>query len=176
MLFHFKYFIMKNTLSSKDQNQFQIKSTRADWWDYSNSGLYFVTICTKFMRPSFGTLDGENVILNQLGQLARLNWLQIPKFFPFTNLGPFIIMPNHLHGIIGIEKTSDFLEINQARFGPQSNNLASIIRGFKSSVTVEARKLDADFAWQARFHDRIIRDETELENIIIYIFDNPIKG
>lgn len=167
---------MKNTLSTKDQNKFQIKSTRADWWDYSNNGLYFVTICTKFMRPSFGRLESEKVILNQLGQLARLNWLQIPTFFPFTNLGPFVILPNHIHGIIGIEKTSDFFKINQARFGPQSNNLASIIRGFKSSVTVEARKLDADFAWQARFHDRIIRDETELENIIQYIYDNPIKS
>ena len=175
-MFHFEYFIMKKTLSVKDQNKCQIKSTRAEWWDYSNNGLYFVTICTKFMRPSFGTLGNEKVILNQLGQVARINWLQIPTFFPFTYLGPFIIMPNHLHGIIGIEKASDFLEINQARFGPQSNNLASIIRGFKSSVKVEARKFDADFAWQARFHDRIIRDETELENIIQYIYDNPIKG
>ena len=128
------------------------------------------------MRHSFGKLGNEKVILNQLGQVARINWLQIPTFFPFTYLGPFIIMPNHLHGIIGIEKASDFLEINQARFGPQSNNLASIIRGFKSSVKVEARKFDADFAWQARFHDRIIRDETELENIIQYIYDNPMKG
>ncbi len=167
---------MKNTLCPKDQNRFQIKSARADWWDYSTDGLYFVTICTKFMRPSFGMLESEKVVLNKVGLIARNNWLQIPTFFPFTHLGPFIIMPNHVHGIIGIEKTSNFLEINQARFGPQSNNLASIIRGFKSSVTVEARKLDADFAWQSRFHDRIIRDEMELENIIQYIYDNPIKG
>jgi putative transposase len=167
---------MKNTISPKEQNRFQIKSTRADWWDYSTDGLYFVTICTKFMRPSFGMLDSEKVVLNNVGLIAHNNWLQIPTFFPFTHLGPFIIMPNHVHGIICIEKTSNFLEINQARFGPQSNNLASIIRGFKSSVTVEARKLDADFAWQSRFHDRIIRDEMELENIIQYIYDNPIKG
>ena len=167
---------MKNTISTKEQNRFQIKSTRADWWDYSTNGLYFVTICTKFMRPSFGILESEKVILNQLGQVARLNWLQIPTFFPFTNLGPYIIMPNHLHGIIGIEKKSSFSEINQKRFGSQSNNLASIIRGFKSSVTVEARKIDADFAWQSRIHDRIIRDEIELENIIQYIYDNPLKG
>ncbi|WP_395766957.1 transposase [Aquirufa sp.] len=167
---------MKNTISPKDQNRFQIKSTRADWWDYSASGLYFVTICTKLMKPSFGRLENEKVILSTIGKIADTNWQKITKYFPYVHLGPYIIMLNHLHGIILIDKSFSKSENNQAKFGSQSNNLASIIRGFKSSVTVEARKLDADFSWQARFHDRIIRDENELENIIQYIYDNPIKG
>ena len=85
-------------------------------------------------------------------------------------------MPNHLHGIIKIDRANKNQENNQAKFGPQSGNLASVIRGYKSSVTIEARKTDTKFAWQARFHDRIIRDENELNNIIQYIYDNPIKG
>jgi REP element-mobilizing transposase RayT len=128
------------------------------------------------MRPSFGTLSNEHVTLNNIGKIAKTNWESISNYFPFATLGPFVIMPNHLHGIILIEKSNEIKENKQAKFGPQSNNLASIIRGFKSSVTIEARKTDSKFAWQARFHDRIIRDENELENIIQYIYDNPIKG
>ena len=60
--------------------------------------------------------------------------------------------------------------------GPQSNNLASIIRGFKSSVTIEARKIEPNFTWQKLYYDRIVRNEQELENVIQYIYDNPIKG
>ncbi len=61
------------------------------------------------------------------------------------------------------------------KFGPQSNNLASIIRGFKIGVTKSARLIHADFAWQSRYHDRIIRDQAEHERIALYIQDNPIN-
>ena len=116
------------------------------------------------------------MILNRTGNIAKRNWELIPKYFPFVSLGPFIIMPNHLHGIIAIEKTQETSTGVSANFGPQSDNLASIIRGYKSSVTIEARKIDPLFCWQARFYVRIIRDETELQNIIQYISDNPMKG
>ena len=167
---------MKNKINLIHQNKFQIKTTRADWWDYSSNGLYFITICTKYMQPSFGILNLEEVVLNRVGKVVKTNWEKIPHYFPFATIGPFIVMPNHLHGIILIEKSIEIQENKPAKFGPQSNNLASIIRGFKSSVMIEARKIDFEFAWQARFHDRIIRDENELENIIQYIYDNPIKG
>jgi len=167
---------MKNTIGPKEQNKFQVKTIRADWWDYSANGIYFITICTKYMHPSFGILYQEEVILNKVGMLAKTNWEKISIYFPFATLGPFVVMPNHLHGIIKIDRANKNQENNQAKFGPQSGNLASVIRGYKSSVTIEARKTDTKFAWQARFHDRIIRDENELNNIIQYIYDNPIKG
>ena len=109
-------------------------------------------------------------------KIAKRNWEQIPKYFPYVSLGPFIIMPNHLHGIIAIEKTQEALNLVSAKFGPQSGNLASTIRGYKSSVTIKVRKKYPLFCWQDRFFDRIVRDETELQNIIQYIYDNPIKG
>ena len=167
---------MKNTINAKEQNKFQIKSIRADWWDYSSNGIYFITICTKNMRPSFGILNQEEVILNKVGEVAKTIWNKIPHYFPFASLRAFVIMPNHLHGIILFEKSTTIKNNTAAKFGPQSNNLGSIIRGFKSSVTIEARKTDFEFAWQSRFYDRIIRNENELENIIQYIYDNPIKG
>ena len=166
---------MKNSIGKVEQNKYQIKTIRADWWDYSSSGVYFVTICLKKMHPVFGKLVLETVSLNSIGLIANTNWLRIPEFFPFISLGPYIIMPDHLHGIIFANKLTNTF-VNQKKMGPQSNNLASIIRGFKSSVTIEARKIEPNFAWQKLYFDRIIRNEEELENVIQYIYDNPIKG
>ena len=96
---------MKKSITPKELNKYQIKSIRADWWDYSSSGLYFITICTKQMHHFFGEIEKEQMILNRTGNIAKRNWELIPKYFPFVSLGPFIIMTNHLHGIIAIEKT-----------------------------------------------------------------------
>ncbi len=167
---------MKKKISQKELNKYQIKSIRANWWDYASNGNYFITICTKNMIPFFGKLVNEKVNLSEIGNIAQTNWEKISCYFPYVSLGPYIIMPNHLHGIITIEKSSYPNLIEDAKFGPQSGNLASIVRGYKSSVTIEARKLNLDFCWQARFYDRIIRDENELQNIIEYIYDNPLKG
>ena len=175
-IFQIENSTMKKSITPKELNKYQIKSIRADWWDYSSSGLYFITICTQQMHHFFGEIEKEKVILNKTGNIAKKNWELIPKYFPFVSIGPFIIMPNHLHGIIAIEKNQKTSNKVSAKFGPQSGNLASIIRGYKSSVTIEARKTNPLFCWQARFYDRIIRDETELQNIIQYIYDNPMKG
>jgi REP element-mobilizing transposase RayT len=167
---------MKKKIGLKELNKYQIKSIRANWWDYASNGNYFITICTKNMNQFFGKIRNEKVELNEIGNITKRNWENISTYFPFVSLGPYIIMPNHLHGIIKIDKSLQPVITDEAKFGPQSENLASIMRGFKSSVTIEARKIDPIFCWQARFYDRIIRDEKELQNIIEYIYDNPLQG
>jgi len=165
---------MKKKISLKELNKYQIKSIRANWWDYASNGNYFITICTKNMIQFFGKISNEKVVLNEIGNIAKRNWENIPTYFPYVTLGAYIIMPNHIHGIIKIEKSFEPVFSEDAKFGPQSGNLASIIRGFKSSVTIDASKFEPNFCWQARFYDRIIRDEKELQNIIEYIYDNPL--
>ncbi len=94
----------------------------------------------------------------------------------------FIIMPNHIHGIIISDKTVETQnfaslqhENNINKFGPQSQNLAAIIRGFKAAVKKYAVINNIIFSWQPRFYDRIIRNECELFNIRKYIVYNPYK-
>ena len=91
-------------------------------------------------------------------------------------LGNFVVMPNHFHGILIIgqnEYNSTTKTINPNKFGPQSKNLASIIRGFKSAVTTYCKKTgNTHFAWQTRFHEHIIRDSAEYERIQNYIANN----
>ena len=107
-----------------------------------------------------------------IAEIAAEHWLRIPQFFPFVSLDSFVIMPNHIHGILFINKV-ETEEWKQNKFGSQSQNIPSIIRGFKSSVKRYANAEKIPFEWQERYHDRIIRDNKELENTRLYIFNNP---
>lgn len=119
------------------------------------------------------------MVPSEIGQIVATEWLKTPDIRPDMNLelGEFIVMPDHFHGIIfigGIDAMHGVsTEPYKNQFGPQSKNLASIIRGFKSAVTIQARRIDPDFGWQAGFHDHIIRNQNAYENISKYIMDNP---
>ncbi|WP_188460532.1 transposase [Marivirga lumbricoides] len=176
-------------MSQKFQNKYRIASARLKNWDYGSNAAYFVTICTKNRECFFGEIQNGEMILNDVGRIANDCWWQIPEHFPFVKLGNHIIMPNHVHGIVVIDKPTDdrndirmietqnFASLRTPqtgnRFGPQSKNLASIIRGFKSGVTMGARSINPDFAWQARYHDHIIRDDQSFHRISDYIKNNP---
>jgi len=128
--------------------------------------------------------------LSEIGKMAEKYWLEIPDHFPFVILDAFVIMPNHVHGIIIIDKPYDehnvetqniaSLQLPQPlkqknKFGPQSQNLSSIIRGFKIGVTKHALLINHGFAWQPRFYDHIIRDEKSYHQIADYIRNNSLK-
>lgn len=107
-----------------------------------------------------------------IAEIATEHWLRIPHFFPFAVIDSFIIMPNHIHGILFINKPEN-QGWQQNKFGSQSNNIPSIIRGFKSSVKRHANNNNIVFEWQEKYYDRIKRDNKELENTRLYIFNNP---
>ena len=117
--------------------------------------------------------------LLDIGKIALKYWQQIPKHFPFVLLDEYIIMPNHIHGILVIDKpveTQNFASLrNGNKFGPQSRNLASIIRGSKIGVKKWAITHNFDFFWQPRYYDHIIRNEESLNRIRQYIRQNPLK-
>jgi REP element-mobilizing transposase RayT len=149
-------------------------------WDYGSNAVYFVAICTANKTHYFGEVVEGKMQLSEIGRFAEQCWYEIPEHFPFVALDGFVVMPNHVHGIIVIDKpvethiveTQDFVPLrqNQNKFGPQSQNLASIVRGYKIGVTKHAKLLQISFAWQARFHDHIIRDEDSYFRIAEYIF------
>ncbi len=85
------------------KNKYRIDSTRLKDYDYSQDGSYFVTICTKERELFFGEVQNNKMILNDLGVIAEKYWLEIPQHFENTELDEFIIMPNHIHGIIVID-------------------------------------------------------------------------
>lgn len=165
-------------------DRYRVASARLPGYDYGQSGAYFVTICTHNRQPSFGTVevpaegwDAAYVQPTALGQRARAGWASIPQFAPFVTLDAFVLMPDHVHGVLLFDKNepSGPPLPYENRFGPQRENLASVLRGFKSGVTTFARMQGIAFQWQPRFHDRIVRSDDELTRIRRYIETNPSR-
>ena len=167
-------------MEDKYLNKYRTTPARLIGWDYGAHGLYFVTICTKDRLHYFGEIvasEGPNSVSfkpTEMGSVAYDNWLKVPEHFPFVELDEFVVMPDHIHGILFINKP-DKTDWDLNKFGAQSRNLASIIRGYKASVKKHATINEINFAWQPKYHDRIIRNENEYQNIKQYIFDNPEK-
>jgi len=183
-------------MATKYQNKYRIASARLKHWDYANSASYFITICTANREHFFGEIINQKMNLSVLGKIVEQQWIKTIDIRPDMNLslGEFIVMPNHFHGIIfigeneynggtdamrrrrdamhGVSTTTTETTTGN-KFGPQSKNLASIVRGFKSAVTTWARKHHITFNWQSRYHDHIIRNTTEYNRIANYILNNP---
>ena len=163
-------------MNDKYQNTYRIQTARAAWHNYAG-GVYFITICTKNHIHYFGEILDHKMKLSAIGNYAAQCWESIPKHFPHVSTPLFVVMPNHIHGILIIEDPhQERATIASKRphneFGTQSLNLASVIRGFKIGVTKYARKAGLDFSWQPRYYDHIIRNADELNRISLYIENN----
>ena len=88
----------------KFQNKYRVASARLQNWDYGSNAVYFITICTKNREHFFGEMDNKKMMLNSIGKLAEQFWIEIPKHFTFIEFGNFVVMPNHVHGILIIDK------------------------------------------------------------------------
>jgi putative transposase len=95
---------MKN---EKFRNRYRIPSARAPWWDYGRNGAYFVTICTKQHVRFFGKISEGVMYHSKIGELAFNFWKEIPERFSYISLDAFVIMPDHMHGILVIDKMDD---------------------------------------------------------------------
>ncbi len=172
-------------MSSLFQNKYRIPSARLQTWNYSNEGMYFITICTLNRENYFGEItDNGKIQLSELGKIAEIQWMKTIDLRPDMNLelGECVVMPNHFHGIImigenkfNVTRRDAMHGVSTNKFGPQSKNIASIIRGYKSAITTYARKNKIVFEWQARFHDHIIRSTEEYYHISNYIINNPVE-
>lgn len=169
------------------------QSIRYPGYDYSQPGHYFITICTKERECIFGEIKNGIIGLSDIGIIVQNEWLNTSKLRQNIILDEFIIMPNHIHGIIEITHavgdSNVGIDCNQSLpdntifqrqphpFGPQSNNLFAIIRGFKGSTTKQINTMtgntEGGSIWQSRFYDVIIDTDDELNIIRNYIKNNP---
>jgi len=152
-------------------------SLRLRGHDYAATGAYFVTICTHRRECLLGRIVNGNVQLNDVGCIIVSEWVRSASIRPEIDLDAFVVMPNHVHGIIRIE--SDRCRgarpcAPTARRPPRS--LGSFVAGFKSATTMRVNALRGTPRaplWQRNYHDRVIRDADELTRIRTYIHDNP---
>lgn len=160
------------------------KHIRLRNFDYASDGWYFVTICTQNRESYFGEINDQQMVLTGIGEIARQLWTEIPVHFPMAELGEFVVMPNHVHGIIGIHRTAvacnsptacNIPTKNQymATISPKPGTLSAMIRSYKSAVTKRCHDNHiSNFGWQSRFHDHIIRNQDEFDRIEKYIMEN----
>ena len=178
-------------MSDKYQKKYRIPSARLPGYDYGQNGAYFITICTKnrvhyfgeIIQSSGGIAETQNFASLQptpIGTIVNEFWKKIPEHFPFIILDEYVVMPDHIHGILVINKEETHDNASQHpetgytnKFGPQSGNISSVIRGYKAGVKSYATINEIEFAWQPRFHDHIIRDNDEMNRIRKYIIENP---
>jgi REP element-mobilizing transposase RayT len=174
-------------MSEKFQGKYRSDTFRAQWWDYGWEGAYFVTICAHEMEWFFGRVENKCMQLSPAGEIAHSIWHHIPNQFSDVALDAFVVMPNHVHGIVRIlpEKTyksTSAINTNDGNGGITRDknpmfhrNLSRVIRWYKGRCAFEIRKINPAFQWHTRFHDRIIRNETEYQNVVDYINNNPEK-
>ncbi|KAF0141173.1 MAG: transposase [Ignavibacteriales bacterium] len=159
---------------AKFKETFRVDSARLKEWDYSNPWYYYVTINSKNHVEYFGIVANGKMMLNELGRAVDEYWNEIPKHFKMVELDSYVVMPNHVHGIIIINRTVETRHASSLQH--KTITLSDIIGSFKSAVTKKIRENGYNnFSWQPRFYDRIIRNEKELYNIQKYVGQNPLK-
>jgi REP element-mobilizing transposase RayT len=166
------------------------RSIRLQEYDYTNEGAYFVTICTHQREPLFGAIADGDVILTQIGAIVDECWSAIPDHFPAVELDAYVVMPNHLHGIVIITQHAANVGARHAvplqsrpeptpvqAFGkPISGSLPMIVRSFKSAaarLVNISRDTPSAPLWQRNYYEHIIRNENDLNRIRAYIENNP---
>ena len=177
----------------KFQGKYRIESTRLKDYDYSLNGAYFVAICPKNSMHLFGSIVDQKLIPNRQAEVVTECWLGLPAHYANCVLDKFIIMPNHVHGIIIIDNEiaetglkPDKVVVVETGLKPVSTAgrvakpypLSEIIRGFKTFSTRrtnEYQNTRGKPLWQSRFYDHIIRNGEKLKRIRQYIIENPLK-
>ena len=141
---------------------------------YGGHFAYYITICAFQKRLLFGSCDGVQVTLTELGRLVQNSWLETQALRPEAVLDELIVMPNHMHAIVRL--TSEEPGHDPASVSPMQKPLFRVVGGFKSHVTSVWRAMKNDETlqvWQVRFNDRVIRTEHELLHEREYIRANP---
>lgn len=180
-----------------DPKKHNRRSIRLKGYNYSKAGLYFITICCENRKNRFGKIENDEMILNEYGQIAYQEWEKLSDRFINLELDVFQIMPNHVHGIIGIkqfisaELISDNFNIDHLVIGQPEEiplemdreniqkTIGDIVGAYKSLVSNEYLKIAKQNnevmgkLWQRNLFEHIIRNEASYQNISDYVINNP---
>ncbi len=156
------------TMTLDPQHIYRRQSLRIPDFDYGSGYVYYVTICVQEKKRLFGEIKNSKMTLNDSGEMIVRWWKKLPEKFPGISVDRFVVMPNHLHGIIHNEKATNI-------------SLSKIMQWFKTMTTNEyIRRVTEDgwqsFSWklwQRNYYEHIIRDESDYYRICGYIEDNP---
>jgi putative transposase len=166
-----------------DPNKHHQRSIRLQGYDYSRQGAYFVTLCTTNRECLFGEIVDGKLMLNEYGQIVNEEWLNTALVRPSVELDEYVVMPNHLHGIIVLTDTDRVGATRRVApsayppKGPITGSIGAIIAQFKAVSTKRINRLRSVRGvrvWQRNYFEHIIRNERSLNQIREYIQNNPL--
>ena len=156
-------------------------------YDYSTAGAYFITAVTAGRECLFGEIESGEMCLSSTGRIVQSCWEQIPTHFPNVGVEAYVIMPNHIHGIlliyightkVGAQHAAPLQQNDITKPNPkvEPGSLGAIIRSFKSAVTRQVRQeMSPTTIWQRNYYEHIVRNPKDYEKITAYILDNPLN-
>lgn len=136
------------------------RSPRLKAYDYASEGAYFVTVCSADRACIFGQILWDAMQPSATAQIVETCWREIPVHYPGASTDAFVVMPNHVHGILWLERAG------------HAPPLHRVVSSFKAAASRQAGRP----LWQRSFHDRIVRDEAELIAVRQYVLENPLRG
>ena len=163
------------------------KRNRLLGYDYSQDNLYFVTSCVQDRICCFGEIQDGKMTLNQYGQIAQEQWEWLGNQYSYLILHAFVVMPDHIHGIIEINRDiagsgRGIIDIAGSgrdltlQYPSKIKSLSELMGAYKTTTSKQIHLNGLkSFAWQRSFHDHIIRNEQAFEKISNYIENNPLK-
>jgi len=159
------------------------RQLRLAGFDYSQPANYFVTICAQGKKCIFGYVSGAEMRLSPAGTAVRESWFNLPSRFPSVISRELVVMPNHLHAIVGLTRPIQPLKAGAASGAPTGKNCASsypvlgdVIRAFRSISAIEINRIlgrRGEAVWQRNYYEHIVRNLDEYERIRKYILENP---
>jgi len=154
-------------------------STRLQEYDYSHAGAYFVTLCTKDRKNLFGEIGNGSMQFNRFGEIVQACWQDLPSRYPGMELDALVVMPNHLHAIVLLPVGAIHeLPLRSCRIQRRKMLLPKIVGYAKMNTAKrinQLRNTPSTSVWQRNYYEHIIRDETSLSNIRLYISENPMR-
>ncbi len=175
---------------SCNSKKYNRRSIRLKDYDYTQSGAYFVTLCVQNHRCVFGYIEDGEMIYNDLGEIASEPWEWLARQYDYVGLDAFVVMPNHLHGIIVLSEPSrggsrTAPTINHRNSTPNGKNspsqrkpLGRLIGAFKTISTKRINLLcqtPGVSVWQRNYWEHVIRNERALDAVRRYIAENPLR-
>ena len=169
------------------KNKYRVESHRLKGWNYASNGCYFLTFCTQNRVHWFGDIEHGKMVLSDMGKIVNEQWIKSFEIRDELFAGEFVVMPNHIHGIVVIDGITP-VETNGRSSLPlkrKPKSISSFMAGVKSATVnkidnyIDSNKLDIikfnrkNRLWQGNYYDRIIRNEKEYESITEYIYTNP---
>src|SRR3954468_17632193 len=150
-------------MSIRYKNRYRVPSARLLDWDYRQAGAYAVTICTRHRDRCLGQVVDDRVVLSAIGEVVAQEWLRIPRLRPSVTLDTWLIMPDHLHGIL-LFAAPPLPGDEAGKERPNACSLGAVVGQFKKNCTTRIwARQGRDFAWQPRFYDQILRDSEALQ-------------